>query len=232
MIQFNLLPDVKLEYIKARRIKRLVMISSSLVTIIALVILIFLIVITSFLQKHQLSNLDKDIKSNSNKLHGIKDLDKILTIQNQLNSLPDLHSKKIISSKLFSYLSQVTPVKASISKLHVDFTSSNNNMIITGNTDSLVTVNQFVDTLKFTTYISDGQPTSKNAFTNVVLGAFARDSKSTSYTINLNFDPLIFSATNNVSLTVPSQITTRSETDKPTQLFQTPVVDNGNKQGN
>ena len=95
MIQFNLLPDVKLEFIKARRLKRLVVMGSVGFSALALFILILVLVSVDVVQKKSLHDLNKDIQSNSTQLKSIPDLDKILTVQNQLGTLTSLHDHDI-----------------------------------------------------------------------------------------------------------------------------------------
>ncbi|GAC1387794.1 MAG: hypothetical protein NVS1B7_2610 [Candidatus Saccharimonadales bacterium] len=224
MIQFNLLPDIKLQYIKAKRIKRLVMLTATTISSVAVGVVILLFLVTNVWQARQLSSLSKNIKNKSDQLKSTPNLDKILTIQNQLNSLPKLHAQKPVVSRIFNYLSQVTPATVSISQLEVDYTSAKNTIVFTGNADTLESVNKFVDTLKFTTYSVDPtQQTTKSAFSNVVLAVFSRTDKGSSYTINAVFDPLIFDNSSNVTLKVPAIITTRSATESPTDLFQTNV---------
>ena len=224
MIQFNLLPDVKQEYIKSRRLKRLISLISGAVAGLSLVIFIFLLVLVDGIQKKNISDLSKSISTESNQLKNNTNLDKILTVQNQLGSLSALHAQKPVVSKLFSYLPQLTPAQISISKLEADFGA--NTLSITGSTDTLQTVNTFVDTLKFTTYTLDGDTTTpaKPAFSGVVLFAFTRDAKGATYTVKSNYDPIILSGAHTATLTVPKIITTRSEVDQPTDLFQKPVI--------
>jgi Tfp pilus assembly protein PilN len=224
MIQFNLLPDVKLEYIKARKLKRMVVIVSSIVAGSALTLMILLFLGVAVFQKSHLNNLSKDINSKKGELTKTQDLDKILTIQQQLNSLPKLHDGKPVVSRLFPYIQQVTPKSVSIDSLDVDFASKT--MKVSGAADSISTINTFVDTLKFTNFKTsedkDSQASeSKNAFSSVVLVSFGKDDKGSSYQISLNFDPSIFDGTLDVALSVPpGKITTRSETEKPAPLFE------------
>src|ERR1700685_4322347 len=135
MIEFNLLPDVKLEYVKTRRIERLVIASSLLAAIVALVVFIFLVVFVDVLQKKHLSDINSDINTSSAQLQAVPSLNKILTIQNQLQALPALHDQKPLSSRLFSYMTQLTPANATISSLNVDFMQ--HTLTIAGNADSL-----------------------------------------------------------------------------------------------
>jgi hypothetical protein len=218
MIQFNLLPDVKVQYLKAQRQKHLVVFISTIAVIGAIALFVILIVFVDVLQKKNLSDLSTDIKTNSSQLQSTPDLSKILTVQNQLKSLPSLHDQKAVATRLFPYLTQLTPSKATISKLDIDF--SQNTMTISGEADTLDTVNVYTDTLKFTTYKGDGINGAPKAFSSVVLSAFGRDKKGATYTITLSFDPTIFSEDSNVTLTVPSITSTRSAVEQPTDLFQ------------
>lgn len=215
MIQFNLLPSVKLEYVKARRIKRLTMLISSIVTIAGLVVIISLFLWVQVQQKNHSKDLSADIKTESSKLEGIEDLNKILTIQNQLGSLSALHDQKPVTTRLLGFIKQVTPANVSIATLNVDF--SLQTMEIIGSADAISTINTFADTLKFTGYIAGD---SKGpAFTDVVLTSFGKDDKGSSYTLTLKYDPNIFASASEVTLDIPAdKKTTRSQTEKP--LFE------------
>lgn len=218
MIQFNLLPDIKIQYLKAKRQKHLFVLASVSASAIAIAAFVVLLTTVFVLQKKNLSDLNKDIKSTSTELQNVEDLNKILTVQNQLTALSSLHDKKVVSSRLFDYLTQVTPATANISKLTVDYKL--NTMVISGASPDLTTVNTYTDTLKFTKFTANGGQNQKDAFSDVVLKTFTRDPKSTTYEIALRFDPTIFSNASEIKLVVPQIITTRSQVDKPTQLFQ------------
>jgi Tfp pilus assembly protein PilN len=219
MIQFNLLPDVKLEYIKARRTKQTVVLLATLMAGGALAVFVLLFLVVNVAQKKHLRDLNRDIQTYSTQLENTPDLNKILTIQNQLDSLPALHAQKPVTSRLFGFLTQTTPAKVTISKLSVNFTD--NTIIVNGSADAISTVNQYVDTLKFTTYATADAAKQGKAFTNVVLANFSRADKTTTYQVTFAFDPVIFEGASDITLTVPKIITTRSETEKPEALFQT-----------
>ncbi len=219
MVQFNLLPDVKIHYLKAKRQEHLVILISTVATIAGVAIVVLLLSTVYVVQKKNLSDLNRDIKTNSQKLQSTQSLNKILTVQNQLKSLPGLHDKKPVATRLAGFISQVTPSNSSISKLTVDYTK--NNVVIAGNTDTLDTVNTFADTLKFTTYtVKTSGVSGKHAFSKVVLTNFSRDKKGATFTLTASFDPAIFSEASDVSLTVPNIISTRSAVEQPTALFQ------------
>ncbi len=220
MIQFNLLPDVKLQYLKAARTRRLIMTISTLASAAALLLLAVLLLDVEVAQKHHLSTLNGSIGESSKKIQKIPQLNKILTVQNQLDSLGGLHASKPAANRLFDYLTETTPVNADINNMTTDYTQKT--ISVTGTADALSTVNQFVDTLKFTTYQavdSNGHKTDGSAFSNVVLSAFGRSEAKITYTITLNYNDPMFDITQSVKLVVPNLVTTRSELDKPNALF-------------
>ena len=127
-------------------------------------------------------------------------------------------------ARLFGYLNEVTPVQVNITNFTATFTDTT--ITITGTSDSLSSVNKYIDTLKFTNYKVEGDDSSddKPAFGNVVLTSFgisngAKPGEAANYTITLSYDPAIFDTTQTVKLEVPSKVTTRSQLDKPPALF-------------
>lgn len=220
MIQFNLLPDVKIEYIRARRMKRAVMLVSTLVASVSLVVLLALFLGVSVFQKRHLSNLGADIDKTNNQIKQIKDLDKILTVQNQLNNLASLHEQKPVATRVFTFVEQTTPKEVNIASYDIDFTTQT--IIVKGSALSLAAVNKFADTFKFTQFKVQGSDDSSKAFSDVVVSQFGRDDKSATYELTMKYAPEIFDGKNAVQLTVPANfITTRSETEKPTNpLFK------------
>ena len=235
MIQFNLLPDVKLEFIKATYRRRIISLVCFVVAAVFLTIFILMFLFVRVNQTRHLSSLDKQITTSVAELKSNPDLDKVLTIQNQLNSLPGLHDQKVLSSRIFEYLGQITPANVSISSVELDLEAKT--LVLKGSSDSIPTVNKFVDTLKFTDYKVEGDDSKGGkAFSSVVLKNFNFDGKTASqnpktavsYEISLSYDDAIFANTaqegsavhNSVKLTVPAIVTTQSETQKPTNLFQ------------
>lgn len=217
MIQLNLLPDVKLQYLKAKRTQSLVMSVATIVILASAALMALLIGTVDVFQKKNISDLNHDIDTYTRQLQGTSDLNKVLTVQNQLNALPALHNQKAVASRLFGFLKQLTPAAASISDLNIDY--AQHTMAITGSAKSLDIVNTYVDTIKFTTF-QKTDSSSANAFSTVVLSQFSRNNSGASYTITLTFDPAIFDNARDVTLKVPNIISTRSATEQPTDLFQ------------
>lgn len=212
MIQFNLLPDVKKEYIKAKQLKRLIMSISTIAVVASLSIVFLLFSFVQFGQKKSITDLTEDIGTETASLQAIEDLDKILTIQSQLETLPELHEAKPETSRLFTYLNQVTPIEVKIGEVNVDII--NKTMEIIGTGDSLAAVNKYADTLKFVEYSIGEAPERYKPFSQVITD-LNRNADRASYTIVLQFDPLIFDNKLEVRLIVPDQVTTRSVTGRP-----------------
>jgi Tfp pilus assembly protein PilN len=200
MIQFNLLPNVKLEYVKAQRTKHFLALLSSVVGIVSIAVLLVAIVFVDVMQKKTLSDENSDITRYSAQLKSIPNLNQILTVQNQLSTLTSLHEQKPVVSRLFTYVSQVTPSQANLNQLNIDYTG--NTLTVGGVAPSLDVVSTYTDTLKATMYSVAGKG-STHAFSDVVLSSFGRDQNGATFTITCSFDPTIFNTDDNVQLTVP-----------------------------
>jgi len=221
MIQFNLLPDVKLEYVRAQRTKRMVITSALMAAGTAFIIFLLLFLVVNVVQSKNIRDLDADITTYNNKLKNTPELAKVLTIQNQLAVLPDLHSEKPAASRTFQYLQQLIPVDVTISEITIDYTA--NTIAVNGQAKSLDKVNMLVDTLKFTTY-TEGTTKDKKAFSDVVMSEFTKTPTATTYGITASFDPVIFDNAVNPKLIVPKLNSTRSVIEQPTELFKKSVV--------
>ncbi len=231
MIQFNLLPDVKLEYIKTQRTKRFVMAISLIASAASLAVFVLLVLTVDFWQNKTIDDLSDDIKKSSNTLKAQPNLDKILTVQSQLGSLGSLHEQKPAAQRLFGYLTQLTPSKASITDITADFVEGT--VSVTGKTPSLDVVNTFTDSLKFTKYQVAGSSEKNSAFSSVVLSSFGRTKEGATYTITFSFKAGtdgIFGNKNDISLVVPKITSTRSSTEQPATLFDGTTTPNKEQQ--
>lgn len=223
MIQFNLLPNVKVDFIAARRTKRFVLFVATCVVGGSLAVVAILATIALVWQTTSLSDLDRNIKASADDLRSQTGIDKVLTVQNQLSSIDSLHSQKPEVARVFGYLAQVTPSSITVATLAVDFVTPT--FTITGQAPSLEEVNKYVDTLKFTTVGNDDENSAvaegTKAFSAVVLSSYSIDNSGASFSITLAYEPMIFSsAETNLKLIVPQITSTRSETERPADLFK------------
>ena len=204
MIQFNLLPDVKKEYVKAKQLKNLIISISTVISIMSIVVVVILFSVVQVAQKKNITDLTEDIKTSTSELQSIDDLNKILTVQNQLSLLPGLHIVKPETSRVFGYLPLVLPQKAKVSSLNLDLKT--NLLVLQGNADKIVTINAFVDNLKAVRYKIDGDNTSQEMkpFTQVST-QLSDDDEKASFKIDITFDPVIFDNTKEIVMILRGQ---------------------------
>jgi len=199
MIQFNLLPDVKKQYINAKRTKRLIMSTSLIVSAAAIGVVVLFVTFVQIGQKKYIDDLTKDIKKETASIQNIEDLDTMLTVQNQLTLLPGLHEQKPQTSRLFTYLSQLIPPEAPVNSLSLDMEDSG--LDLKGSADSIATINKLIDTFKVVKYKADDSTEEINVFT-VNSSRINGDNTSASYQVSLTFDPVIFDNTKKITLSV------------------------------
>lgn len=109
MIEINLIPDVKLELLKARRTRALVISTSIVVSIVVGGIVLALALYVFGVQTVRSAYLDGQISQQNEQFSEVEDLSKVLTIQNQLSVMSDLNAQKNMNSRLFDVLAAVIP---------------------------------------------------------------------------------------------------------------------------
>lgn len=109
MIEINLLPNVKRELLKTRAMRNRVISISFLMggaSIAAVVVLA--LILGSQIAAEAIQN--GVIKDRNDKLMAVEDLNKVVTIQNQLTKINEQHSGKKINSRIFDVVTAVNPV--------------------------------------------------------------------------------------------------------------------------
>jgi len=228
MISLNLLPDIKKEYLKAEHTKNMFIMGAILVSAFAVTAVILVSLYVFGVQKIRISGAQGSIDKSIHTLKSEPDLDKLVTIQNQLKALPALHEGTTKPSRIFEYLKILTPNDVGLSTLSLDL--ENKTMELRGSGKDFKAVNTFVDTLKNATYSKGGDTTLRPAFSDVVLEAIGKDKQNSSVKITLSFDFTIFDPNvTDVKMTVPSITSTRSQTESPNALFNQKEQGNGKK---
>ncbi len=195
MIQFNLLPDVKKEYVKAKRTKRLIMSSSMLASIGVVGVTVLMFTFVHVAQKKHINDLSKDIARVTGEIQSTEDLNDILTVQNQLSILPSLHETKPETSRLFDYLSFVSPQQIRVASIDLDTKLAS--MKISGSADSIATVNKFVDNFKSVKYSISGNDQTSPVYSNVVTELSGNNDKA-DFTVKMTYDSMIFNNTQDI----------------------------------
>ncbi len=201
MIELNLLPDVKQEFVRAQRLRRKITIIMIITSIIAIGIVIFFAFTVYVVQAATNGLLDSSIKDRSEKLQKTKNLARNLTIQNQLKTLPELHDQKQIYSRLFTYLPILNPAEPNTVKISkLDINTGEGTISLEGYTKDYKAVAVFKDTLSNAELIytdEDRQSISAKLFSNIVvsdvgLGEDANGSQVTVFKTTLKYDENAF----------------------------------------
>ncbi|HSX28528.1 MAG TPA: PilN domain-containing protein [Candidatus Saccharimonadales bacterium] len=224
MIQLNLLPDVKKEYLKSQRMKRNIITLSILASIVAGALVLLLALYVHGAQRLARNQLQNDINKSSTELSGLSDINKILTVQDALATLPSLHQQKYINSHLFDYLKVLVPNDVSLTKVDLAHTAGNT-IKINGFSTDYKSLNVFVDTFKNAqlAYGSADHRTTISPFKDVTINSAGKSSDpqkpGIEFIVTVKFDPLIFDAkSENPVMQVPA-VTTGQGFIKTNNLF-------------
>lgn len=241
MIELNLLPDVKREFVRAQRLRRQIIALMIFVSLVAtgLVVLIALYVYGAQLALGAV--LDSNIQNKAEELAQVEDLDNYLTIQNQLAALPELHDGKMIYSRLFDYLpvlNPATPNEIRLSQLNVE--QETGSITIVGNAVDYRAVTVFENTLQnaqlsFNEYGSEEQrsePLVQNvSIDEVGLSEDVNGNRVVTFRATVDMNPAAFDRNNeNTQVSVPNRNTTQSAQGVPLQVFGDSTSQEGGEQ--
>lgn len=109
MIEINLVPDIKQELIKAKRVQALVVSGAIVVGVVAIGIVVLMALYLFGVQAVQSGLADNAITSKSKQLQNVPGLADMLTIQNQLTQVTQLQNEKNIDSRFFGLLTAINP---------------------------------------------------------------------------------------------------------------------------
>lgn len=100
MIEINLVPDVKQEFLRAQRTRNTVISIAIIVGIAAVAAIVLISVIVG--GQLALSALnDRTIATENRKLQSVEDLNETVTLQNQLKQLATMHGQNTINCRAF-----------------------------------------------------------------------------------------------------------------------------------
>ena len=209
MIQINLLPDVKLEFLHSQRTKRNVF-SSAIVASLVLVGITLLLALHVYVnQSLHTKRLQSDIGKLVTELEAIEDLDTILTIRQQLLALPTLHSTKPAGTRLQGFLGKLVPNDIDLSEVAINFNDLT--LRLSGNGTNSKVVNKFADILK-NAYLSYGDGSAPSlAFSGVEFDIGITSENSVNFDAQMKFNAELFNQANKtVSITIPNIVSTQS----------------------
>ena len=228
MIQLNLLPDVKKEYLRAQSARRKTITISILITIIAVGLTAVAAVYVYAVQNGIMYLQTQDIKGKASQLSSVKDIDKYLTIQNQLSQLSSLHGDKNDYSRLLDFLPRLNPAPPqNIVLSNLDVNDADTTITFKGRVSDYGALTTFKDTLTNAsfTYQTDGQVQDATKLFSEVKVESATYEKTdqtagVSFTLVVTYDPAVFKQSNaDIQVTVPNKETTGSVVGTPQSIF-------------
>lgn len=197
MIQVNLLPDVKQEYLRTQQVKHAVIVGSLIASVTVLVITLLLFAYVQVVQPQHRKNLQRDIDRNITAVKNKQNATKIVTVQGVLEQLPKLQDKKTITSNLFGYLTGFTPRDVSYSEVKLDLGAGT--LSLSGSAKDYEQANVLANNLKsakFTYKNGDSQTTIK-PFSSVVFQTLSKagqsnNGKPVGFQLTVVIDPVMF----------------------------------------
>ncbi|RWZ79518.1 MAG: hypothetical protein EOT04_01240 [Candidatus Chaera renei] len=229
MIELNLLPDVKKEFLKAQQTRNSVITASFLISAATLGLVVSFAVFVYAVQPVQTKLLTDEIKKNQQAIESIPDISKYLTVQSQLSQLSQLHTEKTVYGRMIDFLSTLNPSPPNNVQLTgLQLTSADSSVIFTGTAGSFEAFNVFKDTLlnAEVTYQVAGAagPVTEKLLSGVEvqasnLGNF-RNNQVVNFVVKATYNKTALTAqAGNTSVKVPSIETTQSVRQAPQPLF-------------
>lgn len=230
MIGINLLPDVKKEFIKAQRTRNTV-ISLSIVSMIFVVGLTALLALMVYAwQGTMIGMIKSDITKKQNTLVAKPEIEKYLTVQNQLDMLKALHDEKhkIVYSRLLDFFPLLNPAAPNnVGLSSVKIKQSDMSINLQGNTSSFQGVTTFKNTLENAKvlYKIDGEQKEVNLFTSVTLKSASlgqnNGRSNASFEFVVIYSPEVFGPNaTEIQLNVPKLTISDSQSNAPNELFK------------
>ncbi len=220
VVQINLIPDIKSDFLKAQRTRRLIQTVAFLVSAVSLALVIVMFLYVNVAQRQHTNNLEADIARLTSEIEAVDDLDKLVTIQSQLVALPGLHEQRVMTSNLNEILAVLTPRDIFYDNINIDF--ENSKLLVNAQGSDLIAVNTYVDILKFagfqTAEMIENEVPAEPAFTSVLTNSINATTDEIQFSVEIDFDPRMFEDVG-VGVTVPDIISTRSETERPKNIF-------------
>lgn len=172
MIEVNLIPDVKQEFLRAQSMRNKVISLSIIISIVAVGLIVALgLVLGTETVRDALA--DSSIKSEYKKLQSVDNIEDLLTIQNQLSEISNVSSQKAITSRMFDVLAAINPAAPNnVRMTSINIDPSSKTLTIEGSaSNSFTATDAFKKTILNTTlqYTRDGASATDPLTSDVTL---------------------------------------------------------------
>lgn len=149
MIELNLLPDVKQEFVRAQRLKRVIISSMVLILAASVAVVVLLAIYVLAGQPLRKSLATQDIDQKAKELKNNKNLTRNLTLQAQLESLDQLHDQKNDLSRWLDFLTALNPAEPNNARLsNISIDTSTNSISFDANVRDYKAIAILVDTFR------------------------------------------------------------------------------------
>ena len=236
MIQINLIPDVKREFIHAQKMRSTVITFAILICGVSMALLAVLGIVYGG-QTVRESLARNEINKQYKALQSIENIDDVLTIQNQMSKITAIHDKKTINSRLFDVLTAIDPPAPNNVKIStVTLDPKTNLVVIEGSAENAFAATEtFRKTILNTSIetIVDGQASTMPLTDEVTIGETsygesADGSRVLRFTVQFVYPAGLFDNTLKVSrmISPTTQVdVTDSRTRVPDSLFSQQPAD-------
>lgn len=195
MVQINLLPDIKKQYIKSQQIKHTVIVASVLISVVAFTIAALLFAYVRIVQPQHRANLQTDIDAAVSRQKEFPDAAKLVTIQNALKQIGQLQNSRSITSRSFAYVASVTPLDITYRSINYDSVSGL--MTLTGTAKDTDITNELANNIKSATYTYQennqevtGKPFTSSRFSSPI--SKSEEDGTVAFTMEIGIAPELF----------------------------------------
>lgn len=197
MIQINLLPDVKQEYLRTQQTKHAVIVAAALISAIVLGVTVLFFVYVQVVQPQYQKVVQNDIDKSIQELKAKPDAQRLVTVQGVLEQIPALKDQQQVISRTFDYVKGFTP--RSVAYTRVGLALDTTTISLSGGTVSYEQAHVLANNLKSAKMIyrqNDAEQTI-NPYTNIVFNSLSKaenatDGRPVTFEITFQFNPILF----------------------------------------
>lgn len=200
MIQINLLPDVKQEYLRTQQTKHTVIVGSALISAVVLGVTVLLFVYVQIVQPQYQRVVQNDIDKGIQELKEKPDAQRLVTVQGVLEQMPALKDQQQVISRIFNYLKEFTPRSVAYNQVNLALDTST--ITLSGGTVSYEQANVLANNLKSAkmTYRQGDSDQTASPYQNIVFNSLskaenANDGRPVTFELTFQFNPLLFNPT-------------------------------------
>lgn len=200
MIQINLLPDLKQEYLRAQQLKHAVIVAAVLISAVAITIAALFFAYVQIVQPQYQKSVQNDIDQKLEEMKTKPDAQLLVTVQGVLEQIPALKDQQQVVSRLFPYLREFTPRSVVYNRANLSLDTAA--ITLSGSTVSYEQAHVLANNLKSaqTTFRQGDTEQTITPYTGIVFGSLNKvdnvsDGRPVTFEITFQFNPILFQPT-------------------------------------